>query len=24
VSGESFRLSDYKGKPVLLHAFAVW
>lgn len=24
VTGESFRLSDYKGKPVLLHAFAAW
>jgi cytochrome oxidase Cu insertion factor (SCO1/SenC/PrrC family) len=24
VTGTQFRLSDYKGKPVLLHAFAVW
>jgi len=24
VTGEQFRLSDYKGKPVLLHAFAAW
>lgn len=24
VTGEEFRLSDFKGKPVLLHAFAVW
>lgn len=24
VTGKQFRLSDYKGKPVLLHAFAVW
>jgi len=24
VTGEQFRLSDFKGKPVLLHAFAVW
>lgn len=23
-TGRRFRLSDYKGKPVLLHAFAVW
>jgi len=24
VTGEQSRLSDFKGKPVLLHAFAVW
>lgn len=24
VTGETFTLADYKGKPVLLHAFAVW
>jgi hypothetical protein len=24
VTGKQFRLSDYKGKPVLLHAFAAW
>lgn len=24
VTGKEFRLSDYKGKPVLLHAFAAW
>ncbi len=24
VTGEKFTLADYKGKPVLLHAFAVW
>lgn len=24
VTGEKFRLSDFKGKPVLLHAFAAW
>ena len=24
VTGESFRVSDLKGEPVLLHAFAVW
>lgn len=24
VTGERFRLSDLKGEPVLLHAFAVW
>ncbi len=24
VTGEQFRLSDFKGKPVLLHSFAVW
>jgi len=24
VTGEQFRLSDFKGKPVLMHAFAVW
>lgn len=24
VTGEQFRLTDYKGTPVLLHAFAVW
>lgn len=24
VTGKRFRLSDYKGKPVLLHAFAAW
>ena len=24
VTGEEFKLSDFKGKPVLLHAFAVW
>lgn len=23
-SGKKFRLSDFKGRPVLLHAFAVW
>ena len=23
-TGESFRLSEFKGRPVLLHAFAVW
>ena len=23
-TGETFRLSDFKGRPVLLHAFAVW
>jgi hypothetical protein len=24
VTGEQFRLSEYKGRVVLLHAFAVW
>ena len=24
VTGEQFQLSDFKGKPVLLHAFAAW
>ncbi len=24
VTGKQFRLSDYKGKTVLLHAFAAW
>lgn len=24
VTGDRFRLSDLKGEPVLLHAFAVW
>lgn len=24
VSGESFRLADLKGRPVLLHPFAMW
>ena len=24
ITGETFRISDYKGTPVLLHAFAVW
>jgi cytochrome oxidase Cu insertion factor (SCO1/SenC/PrrC family) len=24
VTGEEFKLSDFKGQPVLLHAFAVW
>lgn len=24
VTGKEFRLSDYKGKPILLHAFATW
>lgn len=24
VTGKQFRLSDFKGRPVLLHAFAVW
>lgn len=24
VTGERFRVSDLKGEPVLLHAFAVW
>ncbi len=24
VTGKEFKLSDYKGKPVLLHPFAAW
>ena len=24
VTGKEFRLSDYRGKPILLHAFATW
>lgn len=24
VTGKEFRLSDFKGKPILLHAFATW
>ncbi len=24
VSGETYRLSDFKGTPILLHSFAVW
>lgn len=24
VTGERFRLSDHRGEPVLLHAFAAW
>jgi hypothetical protein len=24
VTGERYRISDFQGRPVLLHAFAVW